>query len=531
MKRLLAVLMIFALLPSFGGCSKPKPKPTPTPQKSAAPVQKIQVSIGLWDLGQAVQGKPSGQIGQYFEDQFGIEFVPWPVTSSDWKDKISSAAAAGTLPDMFAQGIYDDRMLFKSLIDNKQIRDIPESIYKDYRYLGTLLYRYADTESVDGKMYFVPRTDMAVHYNNGNSVAIWYRLDWALESGIIKAGQAPSWQDFMKLMSYYANSDPDGNDVEDTWALTSAGPGLGGLKTAFLMPFGVRDWVLEGGKWIPGVLSSRAKEALKWANQAYRSGLIDPDFSTQSAQDAMDKFCSGKAGMLVADASPAGAELINEDLQLKQPGLDIRSAVSVLAEPADPWGVAYNEDASYSTGTVFNATVDDAKLRQIFTLMDWLYSSDGLTYLNWGVKGADYNVTGDGLQTLHHDASGLPVTFGRMDAEWAPMATLSTWGKDFIPGGRDDDYRLKYLETLQSFWWANDWRKPMFTKYIFDATVQDFDKDGRAEAALANMVVKSKDVEADWQAYVTQMTGELNADAVGKTVNDYAQKNKITKEE
>ncbi len=535
MKRLLFILLAALLAVSSVACGGGK-KPTPQPSGSAATAQAsgsaVKVSVALWDLGAAVQGKVSGSVQQHLADKFGLELTAWPVTGADWKEKLASAAASDALPDMFVQGIYSDRMFFKQLIDQRQIRELPESVYKDFHWLGTTMYRYRKTESVNGKMYFVPRTDMAEEYNNGQSVGIWYRLDWALPSNLIVAGEAISWQNFMNLMDFIAHSDPDKNGVDDTRALTSAGPGLGGLKTAFYMTFGVRDWVLEGGEWIPGLLSSRAKEATKWANQVYRSGLLDPNYATQSEEDALAAFCSGQAGMLVYDASPAGAERIRSMLQVKQPALDIRAAVSLLTQPVNPWGVSYNEDVSYDTGTVFSDSVDDKKLRRIFSLMDWLYSGEGLTYMNWGEQGKDYNVTGDGLQTLHRgETDNMPVTFGELDVELKPLSTLSTWGLDFIPGKRDGDYRLKYVETLKNFWWANNWRRPMFTRYIFDASVQDFDRDLAMENALAGIIARSADVEADWQNYVAQMTAQLNVDAVKKIVNDYAEKNKITTEE
>jgi hypothetical protein len=332
-------------------------------------------------------------------------------------------------------------------------------------------------------------------------------------------------------MSYYSHNDPDKNGSDDTFGLTCGGPGLGGLKTAFLMTFGVRDWVYEGSKWIPGVLSERAENAVKWASQAFRTGCIDPAYFSQTDEDAVQKFCSGKAGMLVYDASAAGASHIAAVFQVKSPGVDISKAVSVLPQPTDPWGVSYNEDVSYSTGTFFSASVNDAELKKVFSLMDWLYTDDALTYAAWGQKGTDYNVTGSGYQTLHRGTNNLPVTFGDLNAEWGAMATLSTWGRDYISDPQQNDYRQKYMDTLKDTWWANNWRKPLFTRYIFDDSVQNFDKGGQAEAALADMVMKSSDIDKDWPTYVTQMTTALNVDAVEKVVNDYAQKNKITTEE
>lgn len=531
MKKLLAVLLVLALAASAAACGKGGKTPAPSPSASAIPGEAMQVSLGLWDMGQAVAGNPSGEMKDYIAEVYGVEFTVWPVSAQDWKEKLAAAAAAQMLPDVFVHGIYEDTVSFRQLVDQGLVREIPEDIYKNYHSLGTMMYRYSHTEAIDGKMWFVPRADMAGRYDNGSSTAIWYRLDYALESKLLTAGQAPTWQEFMSLLGYYSRCDMDDNGCDDTYGLTASGQGLGGLETAFFNAFGVRQWVLEGGKWVPGLLSARAKEAAKWANQAFRSGLVDPKSIGQSPEDAMVKFCQGKAGMLVADCSPAGAERLKAALQANSPGLDMQKAVSVLIQPINPWGVAYHDDTSFHTGILFNAQMDDVKLKKVLSVLDWMMSEEGLTYLNWGEKGVDYNVTGDGLQTLHKDGNGLPVTFGQMNTEWSAMTQLATWANDFMPAAPENDYRWKYLDTLQNSWWANNWRKPLFTRFIADPVVQGFDADGRVEAALTELIMRSSDIEKDWDAYAAQMAQELNVDAVSAIVNDYARQHNITTEE
>ncbi len=290
MKKLAAILLIVALVAPLAGCGKGGKTPAPSPTGTAGPAEVTEVSIGLWGLEQAEAGQPSGQVRDYIVEKFGVQFVPWPVTSADWKEKIASAAAAKALPDLFAHSIYEDAISFHDLIGQQSIREIPEDIFKNFRNLGTMMYRYRNTEAVGGKMWFVPRSDMISRYDNGRSLAIWYRLDWALESKLLTAGQAPSWQEFMSLTAYYSRCDLDGNGCDDSYAITGFADDLGGISTVFLKEFGVRDWVLQDGAWVPGLLSDRAKEAAKWANQAYRSGYLDPAGLTQSQDDAILKF-------------------------------------------------------------------------------------------------------------------------------------------------------------------------------------------------------------------------------------------------
>ena len=368
---------------------------------------------------------------------------------------------------------------------------------------------------------------MAYNYMSGQTKVLYYRADWGRESGKVKVGEIPQWKSFYELMSYYAHGDPDHNQLDDTYALTASAQGL---DTVFFMTYGVRDWVLEGGKWVPGVFSNRAKEALKWANDACRNGLIDPDSLKQDEQAAIAKFCSGKAGLVVLDGTPEGAARLAQEWAKQQPKIAVTKAIGILPQPLNPYGVAYNGDNSYESGTAFSAAVDDAKLKRLLPIFDWLYTKDGLMFAKYGKLGTDYEMK-DGLpQTLRKDTNGAPAAFAQLNTQWAPVARISTWARDFIPESGESSFEQNCLQAMQDDWWSNNWRTPLFTQYMFSDAVASYD-DSKARGELARLMFQSADIERDWAAYLASMPGAINAAQAQQEVNDYASQKGISKEE
>ena len=530
-KRIAAALLALLVLLSVSGCGRKRGGSTaaPTPTATYSEKQTVETTLALEGMETPEEGSAAARLLTAIEQRFGVKLVPTEVPADG--DAALTAAASGTLPDVFTNGVFDDRMAFQALIKGGYLRDFPKETTDQYANLGSVVRRYRATESVDGKLWFLPRTFMVDEFNNGQSKAIYYRVDWALESGLLTAGQASDWKSFFALMDYYGHMDPDGNKLDDTFALTGSKSGLCGLETVFYMTFGVRDWVLQDGTWVPGLLSDRAKEATKWAVQAYRGRIIDPALTTQSQAEALEKFVSGKTGMLIMDASPVGAQLVNDAWVAAQNGHDIRKCVSVLAQPMNPYGVAYNDDTSYNGGVLVSANVDDREYTRVLSLLDWLYGDEGLRYCQYGAAGRDYTLKDNVPTTTLKDSKGNAATFGTLAGAWAGLGTLCTQGQDFLPDAVESDYRLRYMDTLRKFWWGNNWRKPLFTRYIFDESVETFDANGTMEQALMALITTSQNVEVDWPGYVEAMKKTLPVDAVSKVVNDYAKEHKITTEE
>ncbi len=525
MKRFVLFLIAILIVLPVAACGKPKPTGSPAPQQSFGEKDRLEVTLALWDMQPAGEGTPAAALSATIAERYGITLTPWPVTQADYKAKLTEAQAAAAMPDAFTFEAFADKAFFKQLLDQQAIRDIPESATKNVPAVDTLAGRYRAGESVDGKLYFLPRPNLAYNYRSGAAQVLYYRADWGRLSGKAKVGSASDWQTFYELMGYFNHSDPDQNKLDDTFALSTAGPE--GLMAVYLDTFGVRPFVLEGGQWVPGVASQRAKEALQWANNACRSGLVDPESATQDESAMIDKFCQSKVGMIVMDGTPAGAARLAAAWQA-QSDIELTKAVAVLPQPIGPYGVSYNRDTSYTTGTAFSAAVDNKKLERILRLIGWTLTDDGLMALTYGKQKTDYTMQ-DGVPTTKlKDGEGQPTTYNQKLGGWAPLLHLGTWAQDFLPGMPEDSFERLSLRTTGEYWWANNWRSPLFTERALDGALAGYD-DSAARAELVRLMFESSDVEADWAAFTAAQTQA--AAAATQQANDLAKQKNITSEE
>lgn len=527
MKKFLFIFLAIALVLPAAACGKAKPGAvaTATPPKTFAENDRLPVTIALWDMQPEAQGSAAAALSATIGEKYGITLTPVAVTQADYKDKLTQAIASQSLPDVFTFEAFKDRTFFKQLLDQKAIRDIPESVMKGMPAVDTLAGRYRAGESVDGKLYFLPRPNCYANYRSGAAQVIYYRADWGRVSGKAKIGSAPDWQTFNELMASFNHDDPDKNKLDDTIALSTAGPA--GLMTVYLNTFGVRPFVLENGQWVPGVVSQRAKQALQWANEACRSGLIDPESATQDETAMIDKFCQGKVGMIVMDGTPADAAKLAAAWQA-QSDVALTKAVAVLPQPIGPYGVSYNDDTSYTSATAFSAAVDNKKLSRILGLINWTLTEDGLTALTYGKQGTDYT-SNDGVpQSKLKGDDGTPATYRQKLAGWGALANLGTQAQDWLPGATEDSFERLSLRTTTNFWWVNNWRTPLFTEHVLDGALATYD-DSAARAELVTMMFQSSDIETDWAAFSAKYTAA--AAPATQQANDLAKQLKITTEE
>ena len=253
-------------------------------------IQGETITFGFIGLLPATEDETavSSRIHQKILEDFGIDIQVVTLDEDTWSEQLDDLITQDALPDVFFHSITDDLLQYRQLIDLGMVRDIPKSMWSKRDNLARVMSWYEDIYSVDGKMFFVPRTYQTFDQTHGSSYAILYRRDWAYIVDEIPP-EEPHYYNVMDMMKKFVAQDPDSNDVKDTWGITG-GDGLDFLKHAFFEPFGVREWMYENGEWVPGMLSEKAKAAAAWISELYKEGVIDPDFTNQTSEDALNKL-------------------------------------------------------------------------------------------------------------------------------------------------------------------------------------------------------------------------------------------------
>lgn len=522
----MAVLFILAGLAGCGG-----PQDDPTAEQTPAPTptrgEDMDVTLGLWGVSEGLDAAPTQWLLDEIARRFGVNF-----TLVDISALAEDPTVIGTIemPQVLTHPLFDDRFSFSQLLSMDMIRPIDAALYDQYARVGTAVGRVRAYAALDDEMYFIPRTSYAHANTAASSMAVFYRSDWARQLGKDFDG-APSWEQFMELMRAYTYDDPDGNSNADEWGLTTCGEPLGGIEEIFFASFGVRDWVLEGGQWTPGYLSTRGREALKWANNAYRMGYIDRNFSTMTTDDAIAKFCAGRSGMLAMEATPQNIAQLEIRWADLQPETALTDAVALMAQPVTPYGASYQAWDYFSGGVVFGKGVPDATVDRVLQVLDWLYTSQGLTTAMYGEQGQDYDMGEFGPQSKITDERNRAILFMDQNPALTALAQLSTYAKDGANPAWRSEFQTRAMTTLQETWWQHTWNGPMFSDYLMSMTMATYNPGAMLENEVARMMIFSADVEAEWEDFVARMEDYLVLGPVRQEVNAAAQEKGITAEE
>ena len=173
--------------------------------------------------------------------------------------------------------------------------------------------------SMDGKIYGLP---YVFHTATVQGHAGFFSEEWMKNVGIDKVPETTD--ELYDMLVAFKEQDANGNgDPSDEIPFTCVGltttirdlliPAFTGL------PDGLSFNLDDEGKVVYAPATEEYKEFLKYANKLYSEGLLDPEFSTQTAQQWQAKVTSGQCG--VYSGSPTALDPSTTAQQLSLPPL------------------------------------------------------------------------------------------------------------------------------------------------------------------------------------------------------------------
>lgn len=115
--------------------------------------------------------------------------------------------------------------------------------------------------------------------------------------------EAPTtWEAYAAMCDAFVNQDPDGNGLNDTYAVTAAG--FIGTEAPYInyLPEFYQDaypsfYQKDDGTWVDGFTEPAMKDALARLNEGYTKGWIDPTTLTNGTKDCRNKFYDNTTGV------------------------------------------------------------------------------------------------------------------------------------------------------------------------------------------------------------------------------------------
>ncbi|MBB6634285.1 extracellular solute-binding protein [Cohnella thailandensis] len=290
-------LLASALMLGFvAGCGGTPMSPSAEEPSQAADLSSAPRYVISWTMHQNLPVPEDAEMIRYAERIFNVDLDVWNLENNQYEALLDLKLAQGAIPDLFRIRQPQDLLKYRQ---QGVLAEIPEEMLNEYapnlmRAIRENAPDYRDYGKIDGKYYGIP----VINPTNIYRIPVVYRQDW-LDKLHLRVPETLA--EFEKVMYAFANEDPDGNGIKDTYGLSIEGMNVvfgafGQIVFADQLYFGEKD-----GKLVIGALEPEMMEALGYLRKWYRDGVVDPEFITGENKGGYKhlshSFINGTIGM------------------------------------------------------------------------------------------------------------------------------------------------------------------------------------------------------------------------------------------
>ncbi len=274
--------------------------------------------------------------------------------------------------------------------------------------------------SLDGNIYQIPKNQELL-----TAEFWWVRQDWLNKLNL----KAPTTVDELyKVLTAFRNDDPNGNGKKDEIPLFDRAGNKMPDEYLYLWDSST-EFYPRDGKIVFEPMEENFKTGVKNIVKWYKEGLIDPEIFTRGPK-SRDILLSGNLGGATHDWTSAGN--YNDTLPATIPNFEMKA----IAPPADQNGKVIERTTRYpGAGWGISSQCKDPVAAIKF--MDYMFSEEGDTLMNWGIEGETYTVNADGTKKY---------TDTVMKSEQTPIGYLRSQGIQYRIGmAQDSAYEIAFM--------------------------------------------------------------------------------------
>ncbi len=263
--------------------------------------------ISLWENGDTATNNPWTRLAK---DKLNINLVDeWNADGTQYESKINIAIGSDTLPDVFLASSAQ----LAQIVEAGMAYDLTEA-YNAYASDDVRMLEDADPIGFQSGVFDGQLLGLSCqHFGLIASVKyMWIRQDWLDKLNMT----APTtYAELEALCEAFVTMDPDGNNVDDTYAI-GMNKSLSNFLSFATMFHALPNIWYEGadGKLVYGNVQPEMKTALAAAQDMFKKGYFSPEFSVMDKTSMRADGISGKSGIMFESSSleySIGADLVN----------------------------------------------------------------------------------------------------------------------------------------------------------------------------------------------------------------------------
>ena len=429
-----ATAMVIATVAGCGGGAQPagdstqpagdSSKPAATEEKkddgaAAADTQAASgetMQIEVYDAAANYQGLQTGWFDKVVKDRFNIDLniiAPQVAGDAIYQTRTSS----GNLGDI----VVLDSVDFADCVKAGLIKDITADLpnYSNLNgYIDQIKVYNSGLEGNSGQIYGIPTQMMNTSPTSYSEDVIYssplLRWDYYSELGMPDIKDLDGLIDVLGQMqkAHPTNEAGDPCYAVSLWPDWDNNDNMLGIANVVQLTtwYGekIKDSAIlkaDGKTFVP--LTDKTAtyyKMLKFLNNMYKAGLVDPDSGTQDWNAACAKMSAGQVNLFWYSWQVG---FWNSQDRLT-------NGTAMIFVPVDDQNYYADADSYYGSGRVFGvgSGVDDAKYKTIMEFLDWYASPEGLEFEHCGIPDFTYTVGADGKFTAINDNAlmdNLPV--------------------------------------------------------------------------------------------------------------------------
>jgi len=427
MKKLIALLLVAAMtITLFAACGK---------EDNQAGADGAPTVIEVFDVAANYQGTQTGWYAQLIKEKFNIELsIIAPQVAGD--SVYQTRASSGNLGDI----ILLDPTDFSDCVANGLVKDITAE-YANATNLKAFdeqiqHYNKGLSTNPNGGIYGIPceMTNTSPTSITSDMIYSSPLMRWDLYTGIgsPEIKDLDGLIDVLKQMmeKYPTNAAGDKAYGLSLWADWDGGDGMLGIANVVQLTtwYGEKikgSAILKPDDTFTPLTDKTASyyKILKFLNDAYLAGIVDPDSGTQNWDSACAKMSAGQVYLMWYSWQTG---FWNSQDRLKD------GTAFTFIPVADQKYYA-DSDTYYGSGRIIGvgSKVEGEKYDVIMKFLDWYTSPEGATYLHNGIEGFNYTVNEDGTYTQINDNAlmdNLPVPTEWGGAGYSDgMSAINQW--------------------------------------------------------------------------------------------------------
>ena len=368
---------------------------------------QVTLRVAVYDRGDAGNGASDVEnnywtnwVQENFGDKYNINVEYVGITRSDVMTDYAMLASTDTLPTLCMEYDYDKLATWASdgylqPIDIEQFKTIAPTYWANMEANGLTGYtKFGDED------YMV--LGMRPYGNTNYTFVTWYRKDWLAEAGYDSYPSTAT-----ELLEAYAKMKENGHEYLLSGSKV-AGAGADQNYAFRDYPQDETTWATTGDYQIPALSTEAQKRLLKWNNELYNEGYINPEYYLRSASDVEADFINGKAFTWSGYVSST-MNVLNSFYEAN-PDAELGVVVCDSTFTQDStWGSsnAFRPNNIFGAMVAFanNATEDEVKAGEMY--LEWMAQDENLFTMTWGIEGVNFNYDENGNPVAVGDQTGL----------------------------------------------------------------------------------------------------------------------------